>query len=123
MSIESTILIENATVNNTYGRDFNSLTDSDTVIYSEKYKGAGYHKRYGSLHTLVYETDAFVGNIKIQATLALYPGENDWVDIESVDFTGDSTVAQSSNFTGNFVWIRSVHHIEDGEIISVRYNY
>lgn len=116
MSIETTILLSNVS--------------TEAVGYSEKQKGAGYNRRNDGLHTVVFDVDAFNGVITVQATLELYPGENDWFDVSSVDYTGvgDSTVANytttaSDNFTGNFVWIRAKYDIADGTIVSVRYNY
>lgn len=119
MSIESTILLENIIVES---------LDS-TISYSEKQKGAGYHNRYGSLHTYTYVADSFIGHIKLQGTLELYPGDNDWVDIAgtTIDAYNDSTVLQSGvatgNFTGNFVWIRAAYTLQDGTITQIRYNY
>ena len=118
MSIETTILLENVTAE----------AAGSTLSYSDKQKGAGYHKRYGGLHTYTYETDAFMGLIKLQGTLQLYPGESDWVDVvdTEINATDDSTIIQSNetgNFTGNFVWIRAAYLLQDGTITSVRYNY
>jgi hypothetical protein len=118
MSIESTILLENVTAE----------AAGSTLSYSDKQKGAGYHKRYGGLHTYTYETDSFMGLVKLQGTLQLYPGDNDWVDIadSEINATDDSTIIQSvesGNFTGNFVWIRAAYLLQDGTIASIRYNY
>ena len=124
MPIESRFLLENITVVSTYGRPYNPATDSSTVFYTEKSKGAGYQKSGDGVHTFVVSTDSFVGTLDIQATLALYPGEDDWFSIYSADFMGDSSNPPDAfNITGNFVWIRAKYHIQDGEINSVRYNY
>jgi hypothetical protein len=114
MSTESHILLSNVI--------------AETTGYSEKQKGSGYNRRGDGVHTVVYQVDSFNGTITIQGTLALHPGNNDWVDLASVDYTSDSTVAgittsASDNFTGNFVWIRAAYDITDGTIVSVRYNY
>jgi hypothetical protein len=117
MSIETTILLENIT-----------LESSDSTLkYSEKQKGSGYHKIGNGLHTYVYSIDSFVGSIKLQGTLELYPGDNDWVDIDNTTLTsnGDSTIVGSTtgNFTGNFVWIRTAYNLQDGTISQIRYNH
>jgi hypothetical protein len=114
MSTESYILLSNVI--------------AETTGYGEKKKGAGYNRRSDGLHTVVYEVDAFNGTITIQGTLELYPGENDWVDVASVDYTSDSTLAgitttAPDNFTGNFIWIRAKYTITDGTIVAVRYNH
>ena len=117
MSIESTILLENIT---------QEVSDS-TFSFTEKQKGAGYHKLRGGLHTYVFQTDSFVGVIKLQGTLELYPGENDWVDIDNTTLLvgSDSTMTGSptGNFTGNFIWIRAAYNLQDGTIQQIRYNH
>ena len=114
MSIETTVLVQSANTPGTYT--------------SEKQKGAGYHQRYGYLHTLVYDLDSFKGSVKLQGTLALYPSDDntDWVTIEGTEFGGDSSVftaLQPVNFSGNFVWVRAVYTLEQGTINEIRYNY
>ena len=96
--------------------------------YSDKQKGAGYHKYNDGVHTAVYQVDSFIGTIKIQATLALYPGDNDWFDIigTEVGFGSDSsawTATNSVTFTGKFVWIRAAYNLQNGTIEEIRYNY
>ncbi len=123
MSFETITLLENITVNSTYGRNYNPVSDTDTLFYSDKNRGAGYYKNNSGLHTVLFNTESFVGTITIQATLELYPGINDWFDVHTETFALDSTNSnRSTNITGKFVFIRAVYHIEDGEIISIRYN-
>lgn len=104
--------------------------DLEIYFYSEKQKGAGYNRRADGLHTVNFQLDQFKGSIKIQGTLQMYPGENDWIDIE-FDSGGsleslDSTILssdESRNFTGNWLWIRAAYVLEQGTIISIRYNF
>jgi SOS-response transcriptional repressor LexA len=124
MSFETLNLLENITVNSAYGRDYNAGSDADTVFYSDKNKGAGYHKNGNGIHTVLFHTEGFVGSITIQATLELYPGNQDWVDVHTETFALDSSnSARSSTITGKFVYIRAAYRIENGEIVTVRYNY
>lgn len=118
MSTESRILISNITVESA----------ESTYSYGEKRKGAGYNRQSDGLHTVVYTVDAFAGSIKIQGTLEMFPGDNDWVDILGTEIGGDSTIGAgetvyTNNFTGNFVWIRAAYNIQNGTIVSVRYNH
>ena len=117
MSIETTILLSNISTES-LGLGFE---------YSNKQKGAGYHKNNDGLHTVVYEFNEFAGTVKIQATLELYPGESDWFDVEGTELGGDSTLINSSSlshtFTGKFVWIRAAYNVQDGTITQIRYNY
>lgn len=100
--------------------------------YSEKKKAAGYHRIGDGLHTAVYTVNDFKGTIKLQATLALYPGENDWFDIDGTEIGGDSSAIGGPagqnfnityNFDGNFLWIRAAYNVEDGTIVDLRFNY
>jgi hypothetical protein len=117
MSIETTILLSNIS---TESLDL-------TFDYSDKQKGAGYHKSNDGMHTVVYAFDEFAGTVKIQATLELYPGDNDWFDVAGTELGGDSTLINSSalsyTFTGRFVWIRAAYNLQSGTITQIRYNY
>lgn len=122
MSIESTIILTN----------FSDDSLPSSFRYTEKAKGWGYHKRLGSgLHTAQVSYSDFKGEIRFQATLALYPGDNDWFDIvyddaaPAISMT-DSTAATDAvtrNFTGNFLYIRAAYRLEQGTIQEIRYNY
>lgn len=119
MSTQSIVLVSNITAE--------SL--SSDYSYSSKNKGAGYSKNGDGVHTAVYIVNDFRGSIKMQGTLELYPGDNDWVDIDNTEqgLSNDSTVwvndTYSVNFTGKFVWIRAAYNITNGTITEIRYNY
>ena len=117
MSRESIVLISN------YSDDSHPLSDT----YSDKQKGAGYHKYGDGVHTVVYELENFKGSIRMQATLALYPTISDWFDIDSTAIGGDSTAITAATktftFTGRYVWIRAAFVLEEGTITRIRYNY
>ena len=121
MSIESIVLVSN------YSIDSSPLSEA----YSAKQPGAGHHTFNNGLHTVEFILDNFKGSIKIQATLALYPGDADWIDIiydneglqlEALDST-PATITAIRNFTGKFVWIRAAYTLEQGTITQIRYNY
>lgn len=128
MSIETTILAENI------------FTESvgDTFSYTDKKPGAGYHNQDAVSHTATYSVNAFVGTIKLQASLEMYPGESSWFDITSTEIGGDSTMLGgvaltptdstsieniSVNFTGSFVWIRAAYNLQNGSIVEIRFNH
>ena len=124
MSFETINLLENITVFSTYGRDYNNVSDASTLFYSNKNKGAGFYKNGNGYHTILYHTEGFVGTITIQATLELYPGNSDWFDVSTETFALDSSNSnRMETIVGNFVFIRAAYHIEDGEIIELRYSY
>lgn len=118
MSTETIVLLSNITA---------EAPDS-TYTYTDKHPGAGYHRRGDGLHTATYTVDSFIGSVKIQGTLALYPGDSDWFDIDGTELGlgSDSsawTATNSINFTGNFVWLRAAYNVQNGTITEIRYNY
>ena len=104
---------------------------TDTVLtYSgfvtDKAKGDGYYSQADGLHTVSYHVDATcTGAIKMQGSLATTPTEDDFFDIDNTTFTTDqSTTISSSNFTGNFVWVRAkATSVTDGTISSSLLNH
>ena len=103
------------------------------------FKGAGYVGYSNGFHSTSWELNAFLGRIKIQATLASSPSSNDWFDVD-IDGTGHGYVQFNSvytgtvfyNFTGNFVWVRaainrtyneSLTLQDSGNVIRVLYNF
>lgn len=119
MSIESTILLSNKSTES---------IDSD-YNFTSKSKGSGYNKNGDGVHTVVYIVDSFIGTIKMQGTLELYPGDNDWVDISDTEqgLADDSSSwvdnTYTATFTGKFLWVRAAYNIQNGTIIEIRYNH
>lgn len=122
MPIENTVLLSNITTEAAPG----------VFSYSEKKKAAGYHRVSDGLHTAVYTVNDFKGIIKLQGTLSLYPGDNDWFDVVNTEIGGDSSAIGGAagqnfsitrNFTGNFLWVRAAYTVEDGTIVDLRFNY
>jgi len=108
---------------NTHPQDSSSQT-----IVGDRYKGDGFYSRSDGLHSIQWSIDNFIGIVRIQATLATNPGENDWFSVNlsngesfTMDTTGkvsrvsntslayieSTTGVFSYNFTGNYVWIRA----------------
>ena len=119
MSTESIVLVS----------DITTESIDSNYSYSPKNKGAAYNKNGDGVHTVIYSVDSFIGSIKMQGTLELYPGDNDWVDIVGTEqgLTDDSTAwsnnTYSTTFTGKFVWIRAAYNIQNGTIKEIRYNH
>lgn len=92
-----------------HGTATGNYDGSSQSFNSDKVKGDGYYGFADGVHTVQTRTTAFIGTIKIQATLATNPASTDWVDIATV-ITGDGSTAITNgylnNFTGNYVWIR-----------------
>jgi len=120
MTVESTLILQ---------QESTESPDLTVYSYSDKHKGAGYHRRSDGLHTVRFMFDDFKGSVKIQGSLELYPGETDWVDLEfdqgdsleSLDSTAITT-NEIRNITGNWLWIRAAWILEQGTIQEIRYN-
>jgi hypothetical protein len=122
MPTENTILLSNVTAE-AGNADFS---------YGSKKKASGYHQSGDAVHTAIYTVNSFSGTIKLQGTLNLYPGDNDWVDIVNTQIGDDSSsvggvhgqnYSISRNFVGNFVWVRAAYNLQDGTIVDLRFNY
>ena len=91
-----------------------------------KVKGDGYYSQPDGVHTVASKVTAtLTGAIKMQGSLATTPTEDDWFDISGTTFTTDqSTTISSSNFTGNFVWVRAkATSVTAGTITSTLLNH
>ena len=119
------IMVEEAVTTET--SDGSTTTTIDHVGFvSDKFKGDGYYQHPDGVHTVAYKVNTtLTGSIKMQGTLAKTPTEDDWFDISGTTFTTDqSTTISSSNFTGNFVWVRTkATGITAGSITNVLLNH
>ena len=119
------IMVEEAVTTET--SDGSTTTTIDHVGFvSDKFKGDGYYQHPDGVHTVAYKVNTtLTGSIKMQGTLAKTPTEDDWFDISDTTFTTDqSTTISSSNFTGNFVWVRAkATGITAGSITNVLLNH
>lgn len=103
-----------------------SVTIDHVGFVSDKIKGDGYYSQPDGVHTVASKVTAtLTGAIKMQGSLATTPTEDDWFDISGTTFTTDqSTTISSSNFTGNFVWIRGkATSVTAGSITSTLINH
>ena len=100
--------------------------NTDTVtVTSDPVKGAGYYGFGFGLHTVNYQITDFIGEIKMQATLAAIPSDADWFDIDGTDQVNTSSTTSSNiyNFSGNFVWVRATFTYTSGTVNKISYNY
>jgi hypothetical protein len=64
--------------------------------------------------------------VKIQGTLVKEPTVSDWFDITSTTATYATAETSTTgyNFTGNFVWVRTVvNGMTEGSVTKVLYNF
>ena len=100
--------------------------DSTASTISDKVKADGYYGNADGLHTVAYITSSdFVGTIKMQGSLATDPGYSDWFDIDGTSVGDGSSVVATTykNFTGNFIWVRSVVDVTTGSVTRIQINY
>lgn len=103
---------------------------SNQTITGDKYRGDGYYGRSDGFHSVQYTVTGFIGNIVMQATLAVNPTDDDWFTLSSTEHTSSATETSDSdgsfikNFTGNYVWVRAyVSNWTDGSIGSIKLNH
>ena len=60
-----------------------------------------------ALHTVVFYTDSYVGDVVIQATLEnQVTNDTSWADVTTVSFTGTETEPKPVNFNGVYSYLR-----------------
>ena len=103
-----------------------SFTLDYVGFVTDKNKGDGYYSQVDGVHTVAYHVNStMTGSIKMQGSLATTPTEDDWFDIAGTTFTVDqSTLVDSKNFTGNFVWTRAkCTGMTAGSVTKILYNH
>ena len=103
-----------------------SFTLDYVGFVTDKNKGDGYYSQVDGVHTVAYHVNStMTGSIKMQGSLATTPTEDDWFDISGTTFAADqSTLVDSKNFTGNFVWVRAkCTAMTAGSVSKILYNH
>jgi len=123
-----------------------SATSTDMNKYSTQVKGDSFYGYSDGYHTFQVTYNQFVGRIRIQATLSLTPGDDDWFDLVAntstygsvtnqavaynplgyVQFNANDPAQGSQAYTvqGNFTYVRVYMdrtHIGDGETYDSSY--
>ena len=123
-----------------------SATSTDMNKYSTEVKGDSFYGYSDGYHTFQVTYQQFVGRFRIQATLSLEPGDNDWFDIVAdtstygsvtdqavaynplgyIQFNANDPAQGSQAYTvqGNFTYVRVYmdrKHIGDGETYDSSY--
>ena len=117
--VEEEVTTENADGSTTVSLDY-------VGFVTAKQQGDGYYSQVDGVHTVAYHVNnTMTGSIKMQGSLATTPTEDDWFDITGTTFTADqSTLVDSKNFTGNFVWVRSkCTGMTAGSVTKILYNH
>jgi hypothetical protein len=108
-----------------YGQASGNYDGSSQLFYSNAVPASNYYGGLGSIQTIYYDLEGFVGVITVQATLNDLPEQAHWVDIsERGDGTTIDTGLTTDTVTGNFSWVRvQVNGFDAGTIASVRIVY
>ena len=117
------IIVEEAVITESAGA---TVSLDWTGFVTDKYQGDGYYSQVDGVHTVAYHiNNTMTGSIKMQGSLATTPTEDDWFDISGTTFTADqSTLVDSKNFTGNFVWVRAkCSSMTAGSVTKILYNH
>ena len=70
---------------------------------------ANYYGGQGAIQTIVFDVDAFQGNISIEATLNDLQESAPWFEIANIGNDGNTiTGTSSTTVIGNFTWLRAV---------------
>ena len=93
------------------------------TVTGEKFKGDGYYGRADGLHTIQYTLDNVRGSVTVQATLATNPTSSDWFDVYESVYLNETTGTFTSNFTGNYVWVRGILEYTQGTLDTLKFNH
>ena len=107
--------------NVTYGQASGNYDGSSQLFYSNAVPAANYYAGNGSIQTLFFDLNSFIGTISIEATLNDLPEQAHWFEISNRgDGSSADTGYTSSTVTGNFSWLRAkVADFDGGTITGV----
>ena len=94
-------------------------------------KAAGYYSTHGTLQSVAFFTEDFLGTIEIQATVDSESASAEWFTVHTFEGDGSSANDSSSqywnevqNITGRFTWVRvKVSDFTQGVINKVIVSY
>jgi len=102
-----------------YGTPSGNYDGSSQDFLSNAVPAANYYGGQGTVQTITYSVNDFIGKITTQATLSDAPEQAAWFDID--EYGDGSTIIPSDyhpvSVIGNFSWLRvEVTHFESGNI-------
>lgn len=108
-----------------YGTASGNYDGSSQDWFSDAVPAASYYAGQGSLQTITYRLQDFVGIISIQATLNDQQESAPWFEVATI---GDGVTVETGtipvNVTGNFTWLRAhITGFEAGTIQSITAAY
>jgi hypothetical protein len=104
MTITTQVLVDDVT----YGSASGNYDGSSQDWYSDAVPAANYYGGQGSLQTITYRLQDFVGTIKIEASLNDIKESALWFEVATY---GDGSTVETGtipvNVIGNFTWLRA----------------
>ena len=106
MTQYTTLTLLPATV---YGTPSGNYNGANTTFVGTAVPAANYYAGQGTVQTLTYTIDGFVGVITVQATLQGDGPQSAWFDIDSYgNATVPTTGPRANSVIGNFTYLRAV---------------
>ena len=111
--------------NVTYGTPSGNYDGSSLDWVSNAVPAANYYGGQGSLQTVIYRLQDFVGIIRIEATLNDSQESAPWFEVATY---GDGSTVETGtipvNVVGNFTWLRAeITNFSSGTIQSITASY
>lgn len=111
--------------NVTYGTPSGNYDGSSQDWFSDAVPAASYYGGQGSLQTVIYRLQDFVGTIRIEATLNDQQISAPWFEVATY---GDGSTVETGtipvNVIGNFTWLRAeITNFSAGTIQAITVSY
>ena len=109
-----------------HGTASGNYDGSSTDFNGDAVKAAGYYSTHGTLQSVAFFTEDFLGTIEIQATVDSESATASWFTVHTFTGDGSSLVAdnETQNLTGRFTWVRAkVSNFTQGVINKVTVSY
>ena len=114
-----------------YGNPSGNYDGSSLTFTGDEQKAAGYYSTFGTLQSVAFFTEDFIGTITIQATVDITTDDTSWFTVHT--FNGDGSSVNDAelrfwnevqNITGRFTWMRAtVSAFTQGVINKVTVTY
>lgn len=122
MSLTTEVLLDRTV----YGVPSGNYDGSTENFYGDPKPAVNYYRGRGSVETVTYDLDGFVGDLFIEATLDADPSDAVWVTVDTIgaDSSTQFTGRYTATLTGNYTWLRvRVENFSDNiiRLITVKY--
>jgi len=107
-----------------YGTASGNYDGSSQDFLSNVARAVGYYQGQGSIQTVNLQVQAFVGRIRLQASLNDDPVAAEWFEVYDYDRNSPTTEYHPVSLVGNYVWIRAeITDFSAGTIQTISISY